>query len=145
MGLSMALTQMFVAPRVVARLGERRAAMVGLLGGSTVMGFIAVNEWGWLTFVLMPCIAIQSFVHPCLTAMMSRRARANNQGEVQGFSSSVMAVGSVIAPLLYNPLHAHFSAPDAPVMFHGAAFAVAAAIGLTAFAMLTRVKPANAA
>jgi MFS transporter, DHA1 family, tetracycline resistance protein len=142
MGVAMAVTQTLIAPRIVKRFGERRSAMIGLVGGATNMLALAVISNGWISLFLMPLIAVQSLVHPCLTAMLSRRADATTQGEVQGFASSVMAMGSVIAPLLFNPLLAWFTGPKAPFIFFGAAFVVAGAITLTALAVMFFVPPA---
>ena len=121
MGVSMALTQIVFSARIISRFGERRTATIGMLGGALGMIAFAITTNGWLAFAMMPFIAVQSLVHPCLTAMMSRRADATNQGEIQGFASSVMAVGSVIAPMVFNPALSWFTGPRAPFQFYGIA------------------------
>lgn len=136
MGGAMALTQIFLSSRIVARFGERTTATIGMAGGVLGMMAFAVATNGGLVFALMPLMAVQSLVHPCLTAMMSRRANATNQGEVQGFASSVMAVGSILAPLVFNPALAWFTGPKAPVQFYGIAFVIAAAIAMLALIIL---------
>lgn len=136
MGGTMALTQIFLSSRIVARFGERTTAAIGMAGGALGMTAFAVATNGALAFALVPLMAVQSLVHPCLTAMMSRRADATNQGEVQGFASSVMAVGSIVAPLVFNPALAWFTGPEAPVQFYGIAFAIAAAIAMLALMIL---------
>ena len=142
MGVTMALSQIFVAGRVIARFGERKTAIIGLTGGALCMiGFASISN-GWIAMAIMPLIAVSSLTHPCLTAMMTRRADATNQGEVQGFASAVMAIGSIIAPLLYNPVHAYFTGPQTPSLFHGAAFVIAAALAGLALIILSRVRPA---
>jgi MFS transporter, DHA1 family, tetracycline resistance protein len=143
MGTGMALMQTMVAPRIIRAFGERRSAMVGLVGGTTNMLALAFIDTSWGALLMMPLIAVQSLVHPCLTAMMSRRADATNQGEVQGFASSVMAVGSIIAPLLFNPLLAWWTGPNAPFVFFGAAFVAAGSIALFALVMITQVPQAE--
>jgi MFS transporter, DHA1 family, tetracycline resistance protein len=142
MGVAMALMQILVSGRIIQRFGERRTATIGLIGGTlNMIAFVFIAD-GWIAFLMMPLIAIQSLVHPCLTAMMTRRADATNQGEVQGFASGVMAVGSIIAPVLYNPVQALFTSPNAPFIFHGAAFAIAAAIAAVGLIILVLIKPA---
>ncbi len=136
MGGAMALTQIFLSSRIVARFGERTTATIGMAGGVLGMMAFAVTTNGGLAFALMPLMAVQSLVHPCLTAMMSRRADATNQGEVQGYASSVMAVGSILAPLVFNPALAWFTGPRAPVQFYGIAFVIAAAIAMLALIIL---------
>lgn len=143
MGATMAITQIFFAARIIARLGERRTATIGMAGGFAGMAAFAAISNGWLAFAMMPLIAVQSLVHPCLTAMMSRRADATNQGEVQGFASSVMAVGSIIAPVVFNPALAWFTGPKAPVHFYGIAFVIAAAFALIGLVMLMSLAPAK--
>jgi DHA1 family tetracycline resistance protein-like MFS transporter len=136
MGGAMALTQIFLSSRIVARFGERTTATIGMAGGVLGMMAFAMTTNGGLAFALMPLMAVQSLVHPCLTAMMSRRADATNQGEVQGYASSVMAVGSILAPLVFNPALAWFTGPRAPVQFYGIAFVIAAAIAMLALIIL---------
>src|SRR3546814_6997678 len=67
-------------------------------------------------------------------AMMSRRATAETQGEVQGISAMAMGLGQLFAPLLLTGTMAWFTADGAPVHFPGAAFIVAAVFGLLAIA-----------
>ena len=143
MGATMAITQIFFASRIIARIGERKTATIGLAGGLAGMVAFAAITNGWVAFAIMPLMAVQSLVHPCLTAMMSRRADATNQGEVQGFASSVMAVGSIIAPVVFNPALAWFTGPDAPVHFFGIAFVIAAGFALIALIMLMSLAPAK--
>lgn len=145
MGATMAVTQIFLSARIIARIGERRTATIGMIGGALGMAAFAATTNGWLAFAMMPLIAVQSLVHPCLTAMMSRRADATNQGEVQGFGSSVMAVGSIIAPVVFNPALAWFTGPKAPFQFYGIAFVIAAAFALIGLAILVSLAPAGRA
>jgi len=145
MGATMALTQIFLSARIIARIGERRTATIGMIGGALGMAAFAATTNGWLAFAMMPLIAVQSLVHPCLTAMMSRRADATNQGEVQGFASSVMAVGSIIAPMVFNPALSWFTGPGAPFHFYGIAFVIAAVFALIGLAILVSLAPAQQA
>src|SRR3546814_13810890 len=77
-------------------------------------------------------------------AMMSRRATAETQGEVQGISAMAMGLGQLFAPLLLTGTMAWFTADGATVHFPGAAFIVAAVFGLLATAMLRRLPRATA-
>jgi MFS transporter, DHA1 family, tetracycline resistance protein len=141
-GLSMATMQIKVLPRVVARFGERKTAMIGIIGaGLAMIGYIFASE-AWMALLLLPLMACQSLVHPNLTSMMTRRADATNQGEVQGFASGVMAVGSIIAPVLYNPVLAWFTSVKAPFIFHGVAFAISASFAVLALLVISKMKSA---
>ncbi len=140
-GLSMALVQTFLTGRAVHRFGERQTAQVGIAFGALAMTAYVFIPNGWLGFAAIPLLAMQSLAQPALTAMLSRRATADTQGEVQGFASSVMALGAIVAPLLFNPLLAWFTSPSAPFIFWGAAFAVAATFAFMALIVLSVVRP----
>jgi MFS transporter, DHA1 family, tetracycline resistance protein len=142
-GASMATMQIAFAGRIIPRLGDRGTAKLGLAVGALVMLALAVTTNPIVAMLLIIPMAFQSLVHPCLTAMMTRRASATNQGEVQGFASAVMAVGSIAAPLTYNPLHARFAGPNPPFDLDGIAFVVAGALAAAALLLLTLLPKAE--
>ena len=72
-------------------------------------------------------------------ALMSRRATAETQGEVQGISAMAMGLGQLVAPLLLTGTMAWCTSANEPVHFTGAALIVAAVFGLLAIAMLRRL------
>ena len=143
-GLGMALVQTFVTGRLVRSLGERKAAMLGIGIGALSMAAYAFAPYGWLALLLIIPMVFQGLAQPALTAMMSRRATADTQGEVQGFASSLMALGSIIAPSVFNPLLAWFTGPAAPVEFWGAAFLAAAVIAGLALILLWQMRSLGA-
>ena len=135
-GVVIALSQTFLTGPMVKRFGERDAASIGLIGATA--GFIGYAFAGstWLAFALMACFMVQSLVQPSLMAILSRRATADTQGEVQGISGMAMGIGSIAAPLLLTGPMAWFTGPQAPLQFPGAPFIVAAAFGLMALGLL---------
>ncbi|UAK26424.1 TCR/Tet family MFS transporter [Sphingomonas nostoxanthinifaciens] len=138
----MAACQMLIVGRVVARVGERGAALIGMAAatiGFVVFGFLHI---GWLVFPILCITALQSLVMPSMSAIMSRRVPPNAQGELQGFSGSIAAIAAVIAPMLYNNLLAAFTGPRAHPPFPGAPFLLAAACALLAIATLALLRRA---
>ena len=144
-GVVIALSQTFLTGPAVKRLGERDAASLGLIGA--VAGFLgyAFVQSTALAFALLLFIAVQSLVQPSLMAMLSRRATADTQGEVQGIAAMTMGIGNVLGPLVLTAPLAWFTGPAAPVHFPGAAFVVATVFGFAALAMLRRLPRANQA
>jgi len=110
------------------------AAGIGI--AATVYAILAFNHSAALAFPILGISALQGLVQPSLTALMSQRAPADAQGEMQGFIGSLNAIASIAAPLLFNPVLAMFTAIDAPVRFPGAAFLIAGGFGLAAFTTL---------
>ncbi|WP_442679824.1 TCR/Tet family MFS transporter [Sphingomonas sp. ASY06-1R] len=141
-GLLMALSQMFVVGRVVKKVGERRAAELGIL--CAMIGFVAYIflQTGWLVFVLLCFTAMQSLVMPSMNGLMSRRVPADAQGELQGFGGSIAALGAILAPALYNPALAWFTGPGAPFRFPGIVFAMATVAALVALITLIAMRRA---
>src|SRR3546814_2171560 len=92
--------QTVVVGPAVARFGERDAATLGLLVAVAIFVGFAFVRTTWGAFLLLMPVALQSPVQPALMAMMSRRATADTQGEVQGISAMVMGLGQLVAPLL---------------------------------------------
>jgi DHA1 family tetracycline resistance protein-like MFS transporter len=135
-GVSMVIVQASILGRVVKAAGERLAAMLGVATATTVYAILAFNHSAALAFPILGISALQGLVQPSLTALMSQRAPADAQGEMQGFIGSLNAVGSIAAPLLFNPALAAFTTVDAPVRFPGAAFLIASGFGLAALTAL---------
>ena len=135
-GLVMAVAQLALVGRIVANLGERRAAMLGMaISTLGFLGYAFVRE-GWIVFVLMTITGLQSIVQPAVMAMMSRRVAADQQGELQGLNGSVAALAAILAPLVLTQPLAYFTGPHAPFYFPGAAFVISAAATATAFLVL---------
>lgn len=142
-GLVIALSQIFLTGPAVKRLGERDAATVGL--AVAIVGFIgyAFVRETWAAYAVMVCIALQGLVQPSLMAMMSRRATPETQGEVQGIAAMALGIGSMVAPLLLTRPMAYFTSDAAPVYLPGAAFLIAAVVGVVAIVMLRRLPRAQ--
>lgn len=142
-GVMIALGQTFVVGPAVARFGERDAATLGILVAVAVYIAYAFTTSTIGAFLLLVPVALQAPVQPSLMAMMSRRATADTQGEVQGISAMAMGLGQLAAPMLLTGTMAYFTADTAPVHFPGAAFIVAAIFGFLAIAMLRRLPRAT--
>jgi MFS transporter, DHA1 family, tetracycline resistance protein len=141
-GVCMAGVNILVMPRLAPRLGERKTAMVGMSFGALAMFAYAFAPYGWMVFPIGLVMALQSMVHPSLTAMMTHKATPETQGEMQGFASSVMALGAILAPLLFNPVQSWFTGGAAPFYFAGAAMFVAGILAIIAALMLTAQREA---
>jgi DHA1 family tetracycline resistance protein-like MFS transporter len=142
-GVIMALSQIFLTGRAVAALGERNAASLGLV--ASIVAFIgyAFASEGWMAFAILVLMAVGAFVQPSLMALLSRGAKPETQGEIQGIAAMAMGIGSLAAPLLLTGTRARFTASDAPVHFPGAAFIVAALFATISLVML-RMLPRRA-
>lgn len=135
-GMLMALVQALAIGPLVKRFGERRAATIGIISGTTGFLLVALVSTGWITYIIMAITALHALTGPSLIALMSRRVPADMQGELQGFNSSLTALAAIAAPLIFNPSLAYFTSPEASFHFAGAPFLISTAIGTIALLVL---------
>ncbi|KCV81945.1 major facilitator superfamily protein [Actibacterium atlanticum] len=127
-GLSMAICQGALIRPILKRLGERYTAMLGFVISTIAMAAMAFVTQSALAFALIPLGALGAVTGPALQGMMSRRAAASQQGELQGAVSSARAIAMILSPLVMTQSFALFTHADTPLFFPGAPFVVAAAV-----------------
>ncbi len=142
-GISMVITQMFVLGNMVKRFGERKTALIGLVGA--IIGFCIMSQItnGVFALVISTIMGIQGVIMPSLNAIMSRRTSARNQGELQGFNGSMAALALLIANLSYNSLLSYYTSSDAPFRFAGAPFVLAAFFAIISILLLLKLPKEN--
>jgi len=139
-GLMAAIVQGGFTGLVVKRLGERNAAVLGLvtavialIGYGLAPGLLAV-------MILLVIHAPEGFVHPALTAMMSHEAPEDAQGEIQGGIASLQSIGMLLGTVLFAQVFGWFAEPGRAAIVTGAPFLLAAVMlaGTLAFFLSLR-------
>ena len=99
-GVLGALVQGGLIRPVVHRLGDKRTFLLGLACGSTGLVATALSH-SVTMFVLslLPLALGLGFGHPTMTSLVSRVARGDEQGRVQGAASAVESLGRTIGPV----------------------------------------------
>ncbi|MFP4304057.1 MAG: MFS transporter [Rhodosalinus sp.] len=142
-GVSMAAVQGGLIRLVQPRLGERRMVAAGLVLSIGAFTTLSVLTSGAAVLALIPVAALGAITPPALQSIMSRAARDDEQGTLQGVLTSVNAVAVILAPLVMTWTFAAFTHPQAPVDFPGAAFLLSALLVATALAVFARRAPAR--
>ena len=124
-GLLMALAQAFITRRLIPRIGERRAILLGLSLGLAGFAGNAFATRGWMVFPILAISALQGLVFPSMNSTMSKLVAGNEQGELQGGVASLQSVAAIIGPLMLTNAFAHFTRDGSGFVFPGAAFALA--------------------
>ena len=128
-----------VLPRlVVPRIGERGAVYMGFLFGTVSYLGYALAPKAWMFYAWMIPFTLGGVGGPALNAIMSHAVPPNEQGELQGASSSITSLTSVIAMWAMPTLFAWFTAKDAPVYFPGASFLAAGICEIGALLLFAR-------
>jgi DHA1 family tetracycline resistance protein-like MFS transporter len=111
---------------VVAKLGERRALMLGLALGAIGLAGYGLAPTGLHLWIALPIVSLWGFAGPSAQALMSKETAPSNQGKLQGGVASIMAVAGIIGPGIYTTTFAWGIAPA--VAMPGLPFFVAAAL-----------------
>jgi len=92
----------FIRP-IVARLGDKPTFMLGLVCGAAGLVFAAAAHSVTMFAVsLVPLAFGIGFGHPTVASLVSRVARGDEQGRVQGAASAVESLGRTIGPVWGN-------------------------------------------
>ena len=142
-GIVAAVTQGALSGPLVARFGEHRVVLWGL-----VFAVVAAVGYGlaWslpVVLVLLVIHAPEGLVHPVLTAILSRAVPEDAQGQLQGGVSSVSNLAMLFGTLFFSQVFAVMTAQGAPPERAGWPFLVAALIlliVLVLFALVLRAR-----
>jgi MFS transporter, DHA1 family, tetracycline resistance protein len=140
LGIVMAFVFGFLTRILIPRIGEMRAAYVGLMAGAIGFAGYAVASQGWMMYPWMLVWSLMGLAMPAINGIISKQVPSNEQGEVQGALASVGGITSIVAPVLLTNVFAWFTAANAPVYFPGAAFLAAGAMLALAALLLTQVR-----
>ncbi len=134
-GLVMFSSQAIVMRFLVPRLGERRAALIGIASGMAGYAGFGLATEGWMMFAWLASWFFAAIVMPTTVALMSHRISPDAQGELQGAVASLFSLAAIIGPPIMTHLFARFSAPESSVHLPGAAFLAAAVLALGSLAI----------
>jgi DHA1 family tetracycline resistance protein-like MFS transporter len=138
-GLSTAVVQGALVRTVIARLGERRALLLGLamsVAGQVGFGFATR---GWMMYAMILPFCLGGLAGPATQALITSEVGPTEQGEVQGSLNSLAGVMAVIGPLLGTALFAQFGTETARPHVPGAPFLAAAAFLVVGWVLAARL------
>jgi MFS transporter, DHA1 family, tetracycline resistance protein len=140
LGVVAALAQGVVVGRLVRRVGERRAALLGLVLLAAGLAAVPLAPSLPLLGVALALFALgQGAAMPSVASLISRSGGAEDQGRLLGTSQSVSALARVVGPAMGGVVFAHVGI--------GAPYLVGAVVVLGALAVLvvgTRPAPVPA-
>lgn len=139
-GVGSVLVSMLLVKPLVRRLGERRAAILGLacgIGGFLVFGLAPV---GTLFLAGIAGVALWGVATPSFQSLMSHRVDATEQGQLQGALGSIRALTGMIGPLLFTQVFAATVGLEREQLL-GAPFLLSAVLLTAALAIGWRVLP----
>jgi DHA1 family tetracycline resistance protein-like MFS transporter len=129
-GVCSAIVQGLLIGPIVARIGARRALMLGLLAGGlglTIYGLAPTGAWFYLG---VPVVVLWGLAGPASQEMMSRLVGPSEQGQLQGANSSSRSITGLLGPALFTGTFAWLLSflPGAPFLLAAAILVAAAAV-----------------
>ena len=124
---SMAVQGTTIGP-IVRRFGERRALLLGLGCGAAGFLIFGAAPNGALFWVGIPVMALWGVAGAASQALMTQLVAPDQQGQLQGATSSVQSVSQLVGPFLFTLTFAYFIGAQAPVRLPGAPFLLASAL-----------------
>lgn len=129
---------------ILRRLGEKRAAVLGLSASAVAFAGYALVPEGWMMFVVMLVGGVGGVAGPALQGWISSSVANNEQGSVQGAIASLGSLSAIVGPIVGTALFAFFTGPNTPLEFGGAPFAAGALLVLVSVVLLQRTPNPNA-
>ncbi len=105
-GVGNILVQSFVVGPFVARFGERGALYTGLTAGAIGFVIYATATTSLQFWLGLPIFAFMGLTQPGYQGLMTRRVGPTEQGRLQGANSGMMALASIIGPILFTQVFA---------------------------------------
>ncbi|VIO73583.1 TCR/Tet family MFS transporter [Bradyrhizobium ivorense] len=120
---------------IVTRFGERNTLFLGLGFGAAGFFIFGAAPTGPTFWIGIPVMALWGVAGAATQALTTRLVAADQQGQLQGATTSVQSVSQLIGPFLFTLTFAYFIGGSAPLRMPGAPFYLAAALLLLALAI----------
>src|SRR4051794_26029191 len=124
---------------IVARFGERKALLLGLGWGAIGFFIFGAAPTGPLFWIGIPVMALWGIAGAATQGLMTRLVAPDQQGALQGATTSVQSLSQLVGPFLFTLTFAYFIGGNAPWLMPGAPFLLAAALLVLALLLAARV------
>ena len=136
-GAVAAVNQATLVGPVVKRLGERRVLLASLVVAVVGLALMGINN-GFVFLVAAVIISLPMY-QASSQALMTRRVRPEEQGELQGALGSLRGISMLVGPGIFSLTFAQFAGPWRSLGLIGAPWLLAAFLYTVALAIAWRV------
>ncbi len=138
-GLSSIIVSGVLVGPIVARVGERRGVISGLMFGVAGFAIFGAAPTGALFLTGLPLLALWGIAQPSIQGLMTRRVASSEQGRLQGAQASLLGVAEMIGPLLFTQIFAVAIGDHGAMDLTGAPYLLAALLLTCALIVSGRV------
>jgi len=137
-GISSVLMQGVFLGRLIKRIGDAQAVLIGLASSTTALILYGLATQGWMMYVLILCNVLGFASGPALQAIFSKAVDPQSQGAAMGSLTALASIMSVAATLAGTFLLGQVSHEMKGSLLLGAPFFMAAAMQGLALMMAYR-------
>ncbi len=137
-GISAAIVQAGLARRIIGRLGERRAVVLGLLASAIAQTLYGFATESWMVYSIIVLGSFAGIAGPAMQSYITQRVPPDEQGAVQGIYSGLASLAGIPGPLLATWTFGWAIAPERSLHVPGLPFFIAATLALTALTLALR-------
>ncbi len=123
---------------IVARIGERRAALTGLACGAVAFTVYGLAPVGRAFLAGVPIMAFWGLYGPSAQGIMTQRVQPSEQGQLQGAIMGLRGLSGLFSPFIFTYTFATFIS-NTSVYLPGAPFLLSALLLVVAFLIAWRV------
>ncbi|MBI2511452.1 MAG: TCR/Tet family MFS transporter [Opitutae bacterium] len=137
-GLLMGIVQATLVRKIVPKLGDTRAVVVGMIISCCAHVCYGLAYEGWMIFAIIVFGSLAGISGPALQSYITKHVPANEQGAVQGVFIGLQSLAAIPAALMGTWSFGWAIAPERSVKLPGIAFFEAAFLVLCALALAIR-------
>ncbi len=146
-GISAAIVQGGLVRPIIAKIGERKAIILGTSVSAVAFLGYGLAPAGWMILVVIVFGAMGGITGPAIQSLVASQVDSSEQGKVQGALTSLMSLTNIIAPVFFTTgLFSYFTSEQAVVSIPGAPLIVGSAcifVGMMIAVFVFRKFPAN--
>lgn len=145
-GVAVAVVQGALLGRITARIGERRALLLGVLAGAISLAAFGLSPSGWGVLLAIGVFGLWGLQGPAALGLMTRRVSASEQGRLNGATASLTSLADGVGPFVFGAIFSLTAGAPPYGPASGAAFLVGAAVmlGVLVFAASLLRRPDGA-
>ena len=138
-GLITAVVQGGLTGPAVKWLGERNTTILALATSVIAAAGYGVATGMSMVLILFLVHAPEGFAQPALTALMSKDAPPDAQGELQGGIASAQNLALLVGTVMFAQIFGYFLQDGSPIQSPNVAYFISAALGLVALSVFIHV------
>lgn len=136
-GVTVAIVQGGLIRIALKKLGKKWTIYTGMIFWSIGLFLFSIALDGWMIYAFILPYCLGGIAGPTLQGVISNQVPSNEQGELQGALTSLVALSSIVGPLIMTNLFRVFSKSE-EYYFPGAPFALGCVLTLVSLLLIRK-------